>query len=677
MSRFRLVAWEFMFVFAACVAIGAAAEPNESEGESLPEGAVARCGTTRLRLPGLPADAGHFEFRPDSRAIAAWNDTSLRLWDVADGRRLWQRPGTAKITAATFSPDSRLLAIARAGGVVELLDAATGRELRQFRGAEVVTAAFGGAGRWLALARRLPEAAIEVWNTTDGTRSAELTFGETTIGQLACSRDGRWLCAVGLSGPAKSRQLQVLRWETDDWKRLPDFTRSPPSYPYVLGDDGRMFAVGSAVRQEVAIWDVATNRRATVLPIQPKHVTLSAGSELCVTSELLSQEQQTRVKIWSTATGEPQHELRFSRWLGEQARLSPDGRVLATVLRERGVCLWDVSTGRRRLMELDHDGPVAHLAFSLDGRTVVSTGLDLRTWDAQRGQALRMVANTTGPFQLLPDGRELVAPHHGALRRIDLASGQAIGEPLTIPTGSEEPAAIADLPRFVWLGLSTDSRALVALTRSPGSRPDGQILHRRATWDLKTWTPVINEPARTRDLLDDIRAGGEEALHTRHVRAAAANGQRWTTTFERFDLRTGKTLSQLFVADDYLHLATVSPDGSTLAAVTSSHGAALQTRAERIVVRVWSWPAGVTRAEIPLEHPELHDPVTLNLSPDGRQLAIARVAGRIEIYDVTTGRMRLHRAGYESRCGRLVFRADGRRLASSHADGTILIWDVP
>jgi hypothetical protein len=65
------------------------------------------------------------------------------------------------------------------------------------------------------------------------------------------------------------------------------------------------------------------------------------------------------------------------------------------------------------------------------------------------------------------------------------------------------------------------------------------------------------------------------------------------------------------------------------------------------------------------------------ISADGRFLAASRTeTGTIFIWDLATGTEVARRSGYGTRVDALAFRPDGKALASGHADGTTIVWDL-
>src|SRR5215510_11798731 len=66
----------------------AAEDVRDASSEPLPNGALLRLGTTRLRPAG---NVGHMAFSPDGRKLASWSNElyvtdTLSIWDVRTGR---------------------------------------------------------------------------------------------------------------------------------------------------------------------------------------------------------------------------------------------------------------------------------------------------------------------------------------------------------------------------------------------------------------------------------------------------------------------------------------------------------------------------------------------------------------------------------------------------------------
>src|SRR5262249_43289814 len=106
----------------------------DREGDPLPTAAVARFGHNRLRHPGISGEDDGFAFNPAGKTIASWDENSVRLWDLADGRQLWHLAAApvlegGSIFEVVVAPDGKRLAVCTAKEVV-VVDAATGKPER-------------------------------------------------------------------------------------------------------------------------------------------------------------------------------------------------------------------------------------------------------------------------------------------------------------------------------------------------------------------------------------------------------------------------------------------------------------------------------------------------------------------------------------------------------------------
>src|SRR5439155_1498521 len=185
-----------------------AAPPRaDSFGDPLPEGALLRLGTVRLRHgDGVCAVA----FAPDGKLLASISrDRTLRLWDAATGRQIRQlSEPDCEYYALAFSPDSRTLAAATGdplrGGhtAVRLWDVTTGKERTRLKGHErgVLALAFSADGRRLASAN--PFEPVRIWDVQTGQTvvACEEPHGAMA---LAFSPDGCTLASACMSGTVR------------------------------------------------------------------------------------------------------------------------------------------------------------------------------------------------------------------------------------------------------------------------------------------------------------------------------------------------------------------------------------------------------------------------------------------------------------------------------------------
>src|SRR5262249_10685100 len=253
---------------------------------------------------------------------------------------------------------------------------------------------------------------IRIADVVTGREIRLLNDGGTQIGSLAFSPDGVHL--------ASASDDTVKIWDTTtskmiDTLKYPGWVTSVAYSP----DGKRIVAGGSGTT--VKVWDAPTREEIPILPIPADNFSRMAcspdGRSLAVMGK------DGRLLICDAATGRVSHALRGhvgTVWAAPA--FSPDGKLLATGSFDRTVRLWDAEAGRELLTLRGHTGQIWGVAFSPDGRRLVSGGKgsdgagEALIWDANplveraNAEPLRTLDHVAGHPHVAysPDGRWIV-----------------------------------------------------------------------------------------------------------------------------------------------------------------------------------------------------------------------------------------------------------------------------
>lgn len=297
-------------------------------------------------------------------------------------------------------------------------------------------------------------------------------------------------------------------------------------------------------------------------------------------------------------------------------------------------------------------GPVADLAFSDDGRELISRVPDsgrmtrITVWDAETGDALRTTAEPSRAARarwssaVIPDStRGIVIDKRGVAVVRDFAAKRD----LVRLTGHFAPVSAA--------AVSPDGKRLATAST------DGLI----RVWDAATFRPVVEANGHTATVRRvDVSPDGRVVLTTGMDR-----------TVRLWDLATGRELRALPASGD--RDAAFAMNGTAVAIPAD----------DRVVIRDLVTGlevlSPVSRASSPLAAPTQLlrlAGLSLALSPDGRTLAVGRSCGTIELYETATGQLRRRLAGPGPACCDLTFTPDGAKLLTAGADHSVLVWPL-
>jgi WD40 repeat protein len=680
----RLI-WTVALVLATC-SIAAARQADKGKagaaqairtdlyGDPLPPAAIARLGTIRDFI-GEPS--GEIVLSPDGKTITAttqgWWLIPLQLWDVETGRvlahlkELEPPPAYATVLRIAFSPDGKLLAAGDSVGTVRIGTMTTGRKIGEIVGTEGVSSlAFLPDGKRLAVAYSNGEIWLYWIATGERIRSLAMApyFGLymnvfSPDGKVMSVRSNNGLSIRDvLTGQERSRLFQqpVRSRRRAPVERSPAGARFADGMLRAFSPDDKLLAVGT---RNPRVWDVAAQRANRFFP-QPR---LPHRSAALVDAIEIDDSWEPHL-VFST-----------------------DGKLLAAEETHEGTCLWSVTTGKiyRRFPKLE----IGHgIAFSSDGKRLISGGRHFRYWDIARGREVRRSPrqDEVRAIAFGPGGKTLVTADGTIVRFWDAATGRElhqfqghhaqVHEVEIAPNGKIVASSDSDATLILW-DVSTGRQVRTFADRAPvkgnGQAPDERT-DRSIAFSPAGKTYAVSEKQGTRlynlDTGAEIRRlpGSDRALSSLSF---APDGQTLAaitgTSVLFWDVATGRERPALDHSQSVTSIA-FAPDGKTLA-IGDQIGD----------IRLWDVETGQSLNQFGEKRRQDGAPCAITcvafLSND-KTLAAAEDDGVVQLWDTGTGKVLRHLEGHVSFVYRFAVAPDGKTLATASADGTTLVWDV-
>ncbi|WP_353931978.1 serine/threonine-protein kinase [Okeanomitos corallinicola TIOX110] len=278
---------------------------------------------------------------PDGKSIASGVNKSIKFWDTATGKEIITLTGHEKnINKLVISADGKIL----------------------ISGSDDKT--------------------IKVWNLDTGKVIHTLISHTDSVYALAISKDAKTLVSA-------SDDKTIKVWNLDTGKLIRTLTgHSDWVRALAISSDGVTIASGS-FDKTIKIWNI--NQETPINSLTPNYQTVTSLAFSPDGKILASASRDRTIKLWDMVTNKEIRTLEINN-NATSLVFSPHGNILVAANRDCSEChliinseikMWDVNTGEKILTLTEHTKTVNSLAFSADGKTLVSGSDDqtIKIWN--------------------------------------------------------------------------------------------------------------------------------------------------------------------------------------------------------------------------------------------------------------------------------------------------------
>jgi WD40 repeat protein len=657
-------------------------------GDPLPEHALMRIGTTRLR-PNVKGRGWlrAMAFTRDGKRLVTMNDFSgAQVWDAATGKRLlgFGKPAIVGGEVYALSTDGSRAAVVESPKVCRFYDTANGKLLSNAVGDwyGVNELRFSPDNKFLGASHG---EAVAVWNVTTGSELWRIPLPKgSRFGAFAFTPDEKLVVFAPRVGskppddPLEKRRLPLLLFEV---AKGPKSERASPIEVasvrrLAFSPDGKILAAEEWSR-EFILWDFTTGK-----------VLHEPGTKddrtwcQCFSPDgkwIVAASNQARVRLWDVATGKLRRTFTGFDAIIQSLAISPDSKLLAASCTDGTVRVWHIDTGKEAFAYGGHRMRNVQVRFSSDGKTIVSIcgfnptpgrSADERTyrfWDASTGKPLRQLKLARKdflPFCLSGDSRVLFVVDAGNIAKRNLVT--------------DKVENVRGLPAdYYEYQCSQDGRYLAAHTDDLWDRKeDGQL--------TRNFIKVVDTTTGKEKL---ALAGSEgEKFHCRFTEAGhhlAVHSFRYETDGRRgrrssvflkesfltvWDVRTGRKIWNAKLLPNEWRGDFLWPGGVTLS--PSMH---LALTRGKDAVELRELPSNLKVAQI---QGGSWQSESWAFSSDGKFIAVGNENGQILLWSIFSPRPLVTLSGHGAAVSSVHFSPDGQRLVSGGDDTTIIVWNI-
>jgi WD40 repeat protein len=464
-------------------------------------------------------------FSPDGTTLfsASQEYRTILIWNVATGQERRRLPGKQRVFSLALSADGKTLAVGGADAQIDLWDVAAGKPLHTFDGprGRIFSAPFSPDGKVLATGGDDP--AIRLWRTDTWQEIRQLTGHRGYVRSLVFSPDGKYVAGVG-------PRHAVWVWDLGTGKQVHAFvdTQRGDIDAVTFSPDGKMLA---ANWHGATVWNVASGKELHSFDQREDELRMTSAVAFSPDSRGLALGGHGTIHLCDPRTGAVLRLFEPHKGRVNTLAFSADGKTLLSGGADKRLHLWEVATGTERRAFAGHQMSIHSAAWSPDGKLVASASgsfrnhedNSVRVWDAATGEELRrFTAHPTGVCSVVfsPDGKTLASASEDTTVLVWDVSGLA---PAARPALGALPAADQEA---LWTALadghaSKADAAMQRLLSRPGQttsflggrlRPAGAEARQIGQWVADLDSPRFAVRSKAAQALEQVGEAAEPAL---------------------------------------------------------------------------------------------------------------------------------------------------------------------
>ena len=349
----------------------------------------------------FPESIFSVNFNPNGSKLIVGTNFSFKLWNVENGKNLYEKPGSDIRVTATFSPNGEIFAIGSGEGGIHFLRSENGEDIQKIEASEsswgVNCIDFSPDGQIVASGNW--NGIIELWNVENGQKIKSFQGHRGNINSIDFSPDGKILASGG-------EDNSIRFWDIVGNDNV--FIHSYPFNKVKFNKDGMILGSNRSV------WLLSNNNQFNskkLFDLETNTIDFDQEGKL-----LFSGNVDGTITVWSIKDGQIIYSSsNNTKTEIEDISLHPNNKWIAIGTGRLGIAmkLQKQNIKNDNIILSEHPNRVSQVKFSPDGKIFASSSIDgvIKLWDIENGIEIKTLKGDSnlGSFDFSIDSKMIVA----------------------------------------------------------------------------------------------------------------------------------------------------------------------------------------------------------------------------------------------------------------------------